>query len=72
MIYKEKTRWCEKEGTSTCTVMFLNRMSLQQFGNFCLVETSLATSNDNRAIGDVQDKGLEPRASKAISNKAFI
>jgi hypothetical protein len=43
-----------------------------QFGNFGLAETSLATSNDNRSIGDVQDKGLELKASKAISNKQFI
>ncbi len=43
-----------------------------QFGNFGLAETSLATSTDNCSIDDFQDKGLELKASKAISNKQFI
>lgn len=63
MIHKEKTRWCEKEGI---------RIQYVQFGNFGLAETSLATSTDNCSIDDFQDKGLELKASKAISNKQFI
>ncbi len=55
-----------------CIVMFFNRISLQQFGNFGFVETSLATSNDNLSINDVQDKGIDLKASKTISNKPFI